>query len=211
MLAVESAVQCDPLGREPLKAIGSTTTQQASESGTQQRSHGSSSSYEALNASPTRCVTARALAMKNIDTDHGPGARRDPMCFMLRHIFGSVRRAMQIELAKTVAAQPATAFSILANVVGWPEIISSIRSIEVLTPGPIQTGSRLREDRIMFGAEVTLEVEIATIECPHRLRLLVDHPDLHYELDHLVDAVYGVSCRMMLIFRSSPATAAGRG
>jgi hypothetical protein len=63
----------------------------------------------------------------------------------------------------------------------------------------------------MFGAEVTQEVEIATIERPHRLRLLVDHPDLHYELDHLVDAVYGGSCRMMLIFRSSPATAAGRG
>lgn len=116
---------------------------------------------------------------------------------------------MQIELAKTVAARPATAFSILANVVDWPEIISSIRSIEVLTPGPIQTGTRLREDRIMFGAEVTQEVEIATIERPHRLRLLVDHPDLHYELDHLVDAVYGGSCRM-LIFRSSPATAAGR-
>jgi hypothetical protein len=80
-----------------------------------------------------------------------------------------------------------------------------------LTPGPIQTGTRLREDRIMFGAEVTQEVEIATIERPHRLRLLVDHPDLHYELDHLVDAIYGGSCRMMLIFRSSPATAAGRG
>jgi hypothetical protein len=31
----------------------------------------------------------------------------------------------------------------------------------------------------MFGAEVTQEVEIATIERPHRLRLLVDHPDLH--------------------------------
>lgn len=117
---------------------------------------------------------------------------------------------MQIEVAKTVAARPATAFSILANVVDWPEIISSIRSIEVLTPGPIQTGTRLREDRIMFGAEVTQEVEIATIERPHRLRLLVDHPDLHYELDHLVDAVYGGSSRMMLIFRSSPATAAGR-
>jgi hypothetical protein len=75
---------------------------------------------------------------------------------------------MQIELAKTVAARPATAFSILANVVDWPEIISSIRSIEVLTLGPIQTGTRLREDRIMFGAEVTPEVEIATIERPHR-------------------------------------------
>lgn len=117
---------------------------------------------------------------------------------------------MQIELAKTVAARPAAAFSILANVVDWPEIISSIRSIEILTAGPIQTGTRLREDRIMFGAKVTQELEIAAIERPHRPHLLVDHPDLRYELDHLVDAVYGGSCRMMLIFRSSPATSAGR-
>ena len=50
---------------------------------------------------------------------------------------------MQIELAKTVAARPDTAFSILAYVVDWPEIISSIRRIEVLTAGPIQTGEKI--------------------------------------------------------------------
>jgi hypothetical protein len=78
-----------------------------------------------------------------------------------------------------------------ANVVNWPEIISSIKSIEVLTPGPIRAGTRLREDRIMFGRGLTQELEIATIERPHRLRLLAKHPDLHYELDHVIDAVYG--------------------
>jgi hypothetical protein len=62
----------------------------------------------------------------------------------------------------------------------------------------------------MFGREVTQQLEIATIEHPHRLRLLADHADLHYELDHLIDAVYGGGCRMMLIFRSRPATPAGR-
>ncbi len=73
---------------------------------------------------------------------------------------------MQIELAKTVASRPATAFAIVANVVDWPEIISSIKSIEVLTPGPIRAGTRLREDRIMFGRDLTQELEIATIERP---------------------------------------------
>jgi hypothetical protein len=53
-------------------------------------------------------------------------------------------------------------------------------------------------------------LEVATFERPHRLCLLADHPDLHYELDHLLDAVYGGGCRMMLIFRSRPATPAGR-
>jgi hypothetical protein len=117
---------------------------------------------------------------------------------------------MQIELAKTVSARPATAFAIVANVVEWPEIISSIKSIELLTPGPIRAGTQLREHRIMFGREVTQQLEVATFERPHRLRLLANHPDLHYELDHLLDAVYGGGCRMMLIFRSRPATPAGR-
>jgi hypothetical protein len=56
---------------------------------------------------------------------------------------------------------------------------SSAQSVEVVTTGPIRTGARLREDRIMFGRDGTQELEIATIERPHRLRLLVDHPDLH--------------------------------
>ena len=62
----------------------------------------------------------------------------------------------------------------------------------------------------MFGRDLTQELEIATIECPHRLRLLADHQDLLYELDHVIDAVYGGGGRMMLIFRSRPATPAGR-
>jgi len=82
-------------------------------------------------------------------------------------------------------------------------------SVEVLTPGPIRAGTRLREHRVMFGAEATHELEVVTVDRPHRFRLQVDHPDLHFELDYLIDAVYGGSGRMMLIFRSHPATAPG--
>lgn len=117
---------------------------------------------------------------------------------------------MQIELAKTVATQPAAAFEVLADVLDWPQIISSIRSVELLTPGPIRVGTRLREDRIVFGRDATLDLEVETFERPHRLRLLVEHPDLHYELDHLIDAIYGGGCRLMLIFRSRPKTAPGQ-
>jgi hypothetical protein len=65
----------------------------------------------------------------------------------------------------------------------------------------------MREDRIMFGAKSTHELEIATLGRPRRLHLLVSHPNLHFELDHLIDGVYGGSCRMMLILRSRPASA----
>jgi hypothetical protein len=117
---------------------------------------------------------------------------------------------MQIELAKTGAARPAAAFAVVVNVVHWPQIISSIRNIEVLTPGPVREGTRLREDRIMFRREGTQELEVATIERPRRLRLLAEHPHLRYELDHVIDSVHGGGCRIRLIFRSRPGTPAER-
>jgi uncharacterized protein YndB with AHSA1/START domain len=117
---------------------------------------------------------------------------------------------MQIELAKTVAAPPADAFAIVANVVDWPQIISSIKAVEVLTPGPVRPGTRLREHRTMFGRDGPQELEVAAIDPPHRLRLWADQPDLGYELDHVIDAIYGGGCRIMLIFRSRPTTQVGR-
>jgi hypothetical protein len=91
----------------------------------------------------------------------------------------------------------------VVNVVDWPQIISSIRSIEVLTPGPVREGTRLREDRIMFRREGTQELEVATIERPRRLQLLAEHPHLRYELDHVIDSVHGGGCRIRLIFKST--------
>jgi len=51
-----------------------------------------------------------------------------------------------------------------------------------LTPGPIRAGTRLRQDRIVFCREATQDLEVETIDRPPRLRLLVEHPDLNYEL-----------------------------
>jgi hypothetical protein len=118
--------------------------------------------------------------------------------------------AMQIELAKTVAAQPIDAFTIVTNVADWPGIISSIKRIEVLTPGPLRAGTRLREQRTLFGRNRAQELEIAAIERPHRLRLWADDPDLAYELDHMIDAIFGGGCRITLAFRTRPVSQVGR-
>jgi hypothetical protein len=117
---------------------------------------------------------------------------------------------VQIELSKAVAAPPAVAFTTVANVTDWPQIVDSIKRIELLTPGPIRAGTRLREIRIMFGRAITQDMQVATFDRPHRFRLLAEHPDLHYELDYLIDAVYGGGSRIILIFRSRPETSVGR-
>lgn len=116
---------------------------------------------------------------------------------------------MQIALARTVAARPAQAFATVADVGKWPQIIRSIRRVELLTPGPVRAGTRLREQRIMFGRETTEELSIGEIEPPRRLRLVAENRDINYELDHLIDSL-GVGSRLMLVFRSKPGTSTSR-
>lgn len=117
---------------------------------------------------------------------------------------------VQINLTKNVAALPAEAFDVVADITEWPRIVRSIKSVEVLTPGPIGEHTRIREARIMFGHEATQEMEVATMQPPHRMRLVAEQPDLHYELDHLIDAAYGGGCRITLIFRTRPTAETGR-
>jgi hypothetical protein len=116
---------------------------------------------------------------------------------------------MQIALARTVAARPPVVFATVADIVNWPNIIGSVISVELLTPGPLRAGMRLREQRILFGRETTEELEIAEIERPRRLRLLAENRDMSYEWDHIIDAL-GPGSRLSLIFRTRPGTPAGR-
>jgi hypothetical protein len=116
---------------------------------------------------------------------------------------------MQIALARTVAAHPLMAFETVADIVEWPQMIRSIRSVELLTPGRVRVGTRLREQRIMFGHETTEEMRIAEIERPRRLRLVAEKREINYELDHLIDSL-GIGSRLMLVFRTRSGTSSGR-
>jgi hypothetical protein len=97
--------------------------------------------------------------------------------------------AVQIDVKKAIPAEPADAFEVVSDVVGWPDVVRSIKKVEIQMPGPARAGALLRVDRIMFGRNSIQDMAVATIEGPRRLRLFVDHPDLHYELDHQIDSV----------------------
>jgi hypothetical protein len=96
---------------------------------------------------------------------------------------------MQIGVARTVAARPATVFAAVADIANWPLLIRSVRAIELLTPRPIRVGTRLRQTRVMMDHETTDELEVVTFERPRRLRLVGEKLGMHHELDHLVDAL----------------------
>jgi hypothetical protein len=117
---------------------------------------------------------------------------------------------VQIDLMRTVAARPVEAFATVANVLEWPLIIGSIRSVELLTPGGIREGAQLRESRFLFGRETIQELEVARIEPTRQLRLLVKDPDVHFELDHVIDSLFGGGTRVMLVFKSRPKSETGK-
>ena len=52
--------------------------------------------------------------------------------------------AVQINVARLLAAKPASIFATVADVLSWPQIIGSVTRVELLTPGALAPGTRLR-------------------------------------------------------------------
>src|SRR5688572_6831345 len=101
-------------------------------------------------------------------------------------------KAVLYELSRTVSARPQTVFNTVADIMDWPRIIEGVRSVELLTSGPIRVGTKLRLTRVLFGDAMTSEVDVAALDPPRRLRLLAQGGEVPYELDHQIDAVYMV-------------------
>jgi hypothetical protein len=118
-------------------------------------------------------------------------------------------KPMQIELHKTTAAKPQAVFRTIVDIVNWPRIIRSVAAVELLTPGRVRVGTRVRVNRVIYGHEMTEELEVETFERPHRLRLVGESRGMHYERDHVIDALQ-IGSRLMFIFRSRAGTEPAR-
>ena len=70
----------------------------------------------------------------------------------------------QLKLSMTVEAGPEEVFRIFSDIEHAGDRISAIKKIEMLTDGPVGTGTRFRETRIMFNKEATEELQITAME-----------------------------------------------
>ena len=116
---------------------------------------------------------------------------------------------MRITVQLKIDAPPDVAFALVADIPGWPRVISGIQSVDMLTPGPVAVGTRFRETRLMFGRQATEEMTVAEIEAPRRLILTAFNHGTAYRAEHLFEA-HGGGTKLELAFEGRPVTLLAR-
>jgi uncharacterized protein YndB with AHSA1/START domain len=77
---------------------------------------------------------------------------------------------ISLELEVSIGRPADDVFAHLTDVEHWPEwlIASGIVRVEVLDPGPLATGSRLRIDQRVAGRAASLEGRVTALDAPSR-------------------------------------------
>jgi hypothetical protein len=116
---------------------------------------------------------------------------------------------MRITLATWIDAPVEVAYAAVTDVASWPQFISGIERVEMLTPGPIAAGARFRETRVMFGRRATEEMSVAEAVPLRRLVLTADNHGTAYRIEHSFETE-GSRSRLELTFEGRPVTLLAR-
>lgn len=116
---------------------------------------------------------------------------------------------MRLSVETLIDAPRERVFARLLDVTRWPETIRGIESVELLTPGPIAVGSRIRETRHMHGRKASEVMTLAEIEKPARLVLTAENHGTRYRVMHLLKAEGGAT-RLGLHLEGEPVTLLAR-
>lgn len=66
----------------------------------------------------------------------------------------------QFQFSQHIDAPPTRVFELASSFERAPEHISGITKVEMVTDGPVRTGTRFKETRVMMGREATEEMEV---------------------------------------------------
>ncbi len=72
-----------------------------------------------------------------------------------------------LTISTTINAPQSRVFEVFTDLRAAPQRVSGIKSLEVLTDGPIGLATRFRETRVMLGREATETMEITAFNPPH--------------------------------------------
>ena len=109
-----------------------------------------------------------------------------------------------------IEATPDTVWAFVGDPASWPETMSAITRVEVLTDGEVGVGTRFAETRVMFGREATEEMTIAAYEPPHRMLFQAESGGTKYESVMRLEPAEGGRTRAVFEFTASPQALSAR-
>lgn len=72
----------------------------------------------------------------------------------------------EFELSEWINAAPESVFAVMTDP-GWaPDVIKNVKQMEKLTDGPVRTGTRFRETRVVNGKEAQTELTVIACQPP---------------------------------------------
>lgn len=114
-----------------------------------------------------------------------------------------------IELSERIAAPIDTVWEVFTDLAGAADHIRGIDSIELLTSGPMQLGTRWRETRTMYGREATEEMEVTAFEPPERYVVEAESHGANYRSEYRFRADGGAT-EVATTFAATPTGLFGR-
>ncbi|MGL4395559.1 MAG: SRPBCC family protein [Hyphomicrobium sp.] len=104
---------------------------------------------------------------------------------------------MRVSVSTLIRAQRPLAFAMAADIKSWPQTISAITAVDLLTREPVGAGTRFRETRLMHGRSASEEMTFSEFEPPERFVLTAESHGARFEAVHLFkDVPDGTACEI---------------
>lgn len=100
---------------------------------------------------------------------------------------------MHLVLEESIKAPQRAVWEVLTDLQGAPGRINGIKSLQVLSTGPVGRGTRFRETRVMFGKEAVEEMEITRFEAPTTYTVEGDSCGAHFASTYTLHEVAGTT------------------
>ncbi len=115
-----------------------------------------------------------------------------------------------ITCATTVNAPVQRVFEVYSDLQNAGKNVSAIKSLVLLTPGPVGKGTRFRETRTMFGKDATEEMEITEFNPPRGYTVECRNHGCHYVSTFVFEPAGPSSTSVTMNFKATPLTTPAR-
>ncbi len=111
---------------------------------------------------------------------------------------------------RTIGAPIEKAWAIATDIERWPELISGIEGVKLLTDAPFGQGTRWRETRRMFGSAATEEMSVAEIDPGRSYTVEAENHGARYVSKFTFTAAGTGRTKAVLTFAAKPRTKIAR-